>query len=133
MHVVMLKIQILHIVFMEHMEIVQTLYLNVLIMVAFQLILVFGCLFNTVNGFYTYMINNGYATSKTWTNGARVGDVVQGYQGDDWHHSVILTGTSDEDGSWVYCSHSNNRKNYPLYSTFTDAVYTDMRTISFLH
>lgn len=88
---------------------------------------------NTVVGFYNYMINNGYATSKTWTNGARVGDVVQWYKYGEWGHSVILTGSSDEDGSWVYCSHSNNRKNFPLYATFTEARYTDMRTIAFWH
>ncbi len=88
---------------------------------------------NTVIGFYNYMTNYGYATGANWTNGARLGDVVQWYNParEEWSHSLILTGSTDDD--WLYCSHSNNRKDYLLYATFESSTFTDMRTIEFWH
>lgn len=88
---------------------------------------------NTVLGFYSYMTNYGYATGATWTNGARLGDVVQWYNParEEWSHSLILTGSTDDD--WLYCSHSNNRTDYPLYATYESSTFTNMRTIEFWH
>lgn len=88
---------------------------------------------NTVAGFYTYMTNYGYAKAYTWTSGARIGDVVQWYNpsSKEWSHAVILTGTSGND--WLFCSHSNNRKDYPLYATYQSSTFTNLRTIAFWH
>lgn len=88
---------------------------------------------NTVGGFYTYMTNYGYAKGYTWTNGARIGDVVQWYNPSTkvWSHAVILTGTTSND--WLYCSHSNDRKDYPLYASYQSSTFTDLRTIAFWH
>lgn len=83
------------------------------------------------------MTSNGYASSITGpreagTAGARAGDVVQFADNITFIHSVILTGTVNG-GTWVYCGHSNNRLDYPLYDIYDQKGYTSMRTIKFWH
>jgi hypothetical protein len=87
--------------------------------------------------FYDYMISNGYASSVAGprgagTAGARAGDVVQFSDDITFIHSVILTGTVNG-GNWVYCGHSKNRLDYPLYDIYDQKGYTSMRTIKFWH
>lgn len=55
-----------------------------------------------VLGFYNYIINNGYGSAGTWTDGARSGDVLQFYNPSKstWSHGVILTG-GDSQGNWL--------------------------------
>jgi hypothetical protein len=85
-----------------------------------------------VEKFYTYMINNGYASGGS-SSGSRLGDVIQLYNSgkSTWSHSVIATG-SDSSG-WLYTGHSQPRRNYPLASVYPSSTYTDVRYIKFSH
>lgn len=84
--------------------------------------------------FYTYMINNGYASGGNWTDDARSGDVLQFYSPSKstWSHGVILTG-GDSQGNWLFSGHSKPRHDYPLYVAYSDNGYSNMRTVRFWH
>ncbi|APM37675.1 amidase domain-containing protein [Clostridium kluyveri] len=90
-----------------------------------------------VEKFYTYMASNGYASTiegarGKGTKGARAGDIVQFRRGGEWVHSVILSGTVNG-GQWVYCGHSNDCVDSPLYERYDSGGYSSLRTLKFWH
>ncbi|MCI1946527.1 MAG: amidase domain-containing protein [Clostridium luticellarii] len=87
-----------------------------------------------VVAFRDYMVSNGYTSESSWTDGARVGDIVQFYnpQKSEWAHSVILTGNL-QGVKWFFCGHSKQRLDYPLYDAYAENGYTNMRTLEFWH
>ena len=87
--------------------------------------------------FWSYMTSNGYGSTVEGvrgdgTQGARAGDVVQFANNLYWSHSVILSGTI-LGGQWVYCGHSDERLDYPLYIAYDEGGYKRLRTLKFWH
>ncbi|RXM56746.1 amidase domain-containing protein [Clostridium tetani] len=81
--------------------------------------------------FYNYMRANGYTFGGDYSSDSRLGDVIQLYSSNqkNWTHSVIITGSTGH--GWLYCAHSNNRKNHPIADVYPSSTYSKIRYIKF--
>ena len=87
--------------------------------------------FIRVRDFYTYWKTRGALVTTGLTKAqlqskAQKGDIVQLKNAEgSWYHSIIIT--SGSKGSWKYCGHTSNRKDYPVKDITGAAQYRILR------
>ena len=82
-----------------------------------------------VNELYYYLLNSGKGKDITKSNMYSIGDIVQFYsqQKGFFSHSIIITRVLNN-GEYLYCCHSEDKKDYPLSYVYP-SFYSKIRVL----